>query len=114
VSQAPPSRAPTLSVQERIALGRCSACGACDAQLHPDDGWDRGLAGPPSRWARVLAERPERWPELAPAIAHLPNARAHAMETRCHAHVPFVALRAEAHGKRPRPGPKKKRRADPG
>lgn len=103
-----------LGATQRIALGRCSACGACDLQLRPDDGWDRGLAGPPSRWARALAVAPERWSELASAIAHLPEARARAMEARCHAHVPFVELRHEAHTKRPRPGPKKKRRLDPG
>lgn len=105
---------PTLSTADRIALGRCSACGACDAQLHPDDAWDRGLVGPPSRWARVLAEQPERWPELATSIAHLPDARARAMEDRCHAHVPFTRLRLDAHTHRVRPGPKKRRRNDPG
>lgn len=105
---------PALSASMVIALGRCSACGACDAQLHPDDGWDRALVGPPSRWTRVLAEDPSRWSELSLALAHVPEARAHAMESRCHAHVPFVQLRRDAHAGRPRPGPKKKRRNDPG
>lgn len=103
-----------LSAPERAALLACSSCGACDAQLRPDDGWDRALAGPPSRWAKRLALAPEHWPTLRPAIAHLPAERAHAMETRCHAHVPFAALRAEAYAHRPRAGPKKQRSHDPG
>lgn len=108
------SSLPPLTVADRIALGRCSACGACDAQLHPDDAWDRGRVGPPSRWARVLAEQPERFTELASVIAHLPEPRARAMEDRCHAHVPFTRLRRDAHAHRAKPGPKKKRRNDPG
>ncbi|MFN7697066.1 MAG: hypothetical protein ACK6CU_01730 [Deltaproteobacteria bacterium] len=103
-----------LDTLERIALGRCSACGACDLQLRPDDGWDRALAGPPSRWALALGQAPERWAELSASIAFLPEERARAMESRCHARVPFIALRAAAHQQRPRPGPSKKRRVDPG
>jgi len=103
-----------LGSLERAALGRCSACGACDGQLRPDDAWDRGLAGPPSRWARALAEEPDRWRELAVAIAFVPEQCARAMEARCHALVPFTRLRAHAHAGRPRAGPKKKRVHDPG
>lgn len=103
-----------LGSLERAALGRCSACGACDAQLRADDAWDRGLAGPPSRWARILAVEPDRWSELSVAIAFVPEPRARAMEARCHALVPFTRLRTAAHESRPRPGPKKKRIHDPG
>lgn len=95
-------------------LAPCSACGACDAQLHPDDAWDRGLVGPPSRWVVVLGEHPERWASLAPAIAYVPAARAEAMQRRCHVHVPFEALRERAHRERPPIPPKKKRIHDPG
>lgn len=111
-SRPPPSS--SLELHERARLAACSGCGACDAQLGPEDGWDRALAGPPSRWVAVLAKAPGRWSELLVAIAHLPEARAQAMEARCHAHVPFARLRARAHGGRPRPGPKKKRIHDPG
>jgi hypothetical protein len=103
-----------LSARERAALVACSSCGACDAQLRPDDGWDRALAGPPSRWVQRLAREPDRWPALRTAIAHLPAERAHAMQARCHAHVPFATLRGEAHAHRPVAGPKKKRIHDPG
>lgn len=109
-----PRALPTLTAADQIALGRCSACGACDAQLCPDDAWDRGLVGPPSRWSRELAAHPARWPQLAAAIAHLPPERAEAMQQRCHAHVPFTRLRREASEKRALPAPKKKRRNDPG
>ncbi|GAB4198790.1 MAG: hypothetical protein OHK0013_08330 [Sandaracinaceae bacterium] len=103
-----------LSSEERAALVACTACGACDAQLRPDDGWDRALAGPPSRWTKRLAEAPESWSRLRAAIAHLPTERARDMEERCHARVPFEALRVEAHAHRPKAGPKKKRIHDPG
>jgi hypothetical protein len=109
-----PPRPDGLEPREHARLAACSGCGACDAQLGPEDGWDRALVGPPSRWVTRLAQAPGRWPELLVAIAHLPEARAEAMEARCHAHVPFARLRARAHGERPRPGPKKKRIHDPG
>ncbi len=105
----------SLDEHEVSRIARCSACGACDAQLGPEDPWDRGLVGPPSRWTRALAESPGLWAQLQLAIAHVPDERARAMEARCHVLVPFTRLRAKAHAGRPRPGPKKKRTThDPG